>query len=90
MRAHLEIDALRVACDLMNLYFVIDEHTDVDDGQVTEKKINIVKDALRNPSTPRPKGEWIGGEITRQLVVIKLCPDRSRLTVSCIDFGSTR
>ena len=89
MRAHLEIDALRVACDLMNLYFVIDEHTDVDDGQVTEKKINIVKDALRNSSTPRPEGEWIGGEITRQSV-IKLCPDRCRLTVSCIDFGSTR
>lgn len=52
----------------MNLYFVIDEHTDVDDGKVTEKKINIVKDALRNPSIPRPEGEWIGGEITRQFV----------------------
>lgn len=68
LRTYLEIDALRVACDLMNLYFVIDEHTDVDDGKVTEKKINIVKDALRNPSIPRPEGEWIGGEITRQFV----------------------
>jgi len=27
---------------------------------------NIIMDALRNPHTPRPKGEWIGGEVTRQ------------------------
>jgi len=24
-------------------------------------------DAIRNPHTPRPNGEWIGGEAARQL-----------------------
>ena len=52
----------------MNLFFVIDEHTDVADGKTARIEADIVMDALRNPCPPRPAGEWIGGEVARQLV----------------------
>lgn len=52
----------------MNLFFVIDEYSDVSgEAEVREQK-NVVMDALRNPHIPRPKGEWIGGEVARQSV----------------------
>lgn len=50
----------------MNLFFVIDEYTDVADPSEVRKHKNVVMDALRNPHKPRPKGEWIGGEMARQ------------------------
>jgi hypothetical protein len=50
----------------MNLFFVIDEYSDVADGYGAREQANIVMDALRNPHKPRPKGEWIGGEVARQ------------------------
>lgn len=52
----------------MNLFFVIDEYTDVVDGRGAREQSDIVMDALRNPFKPRPKGEWIGGEVARQYV----------------------
>lgn len=53
----------------MNLFFVIDEHSDVADGQGAREIADIVMDAIRNPLKPRPKGEWIGGEVARQYVL---------------------
>lgn len=50
----------------MNLFFVIDEHTDVASTQTVQRQADIVMDALRNPHTPRPENEWIGGEVARQ------------------------
>ncbi|KAI0795580.1 terpenoid synthase [Abortiporus biennis] len=41
-------EGCRIACDMMNLFFVIDEHSDV-----------------AHNGSPRPEGEWIGGEVTR-------------------------
>jgi hypothetical protein len=29
---------------------------------------DIIMDALRSPHKARPKGEWVGGEVTRQYV----------------------
>lgn len=50
----------------MNLFFVIDEYSDVAGVDEVQNQADIVMDALRNPHKPRPKGEWIGGEVTRQ------------------------
>ncbi|KAI0784430.1 terpenoid synthase [Abortiporus biennis] len=58
-------DGCRIACDLMNLFFVIDEHSDVADNDTVRCQMDCVMDALRNPHKPRPDGEGIGGEVTR-------------------------
>lgn len=52
----------------MNLFFIIDEHTDVSNGVEAQAQIDIIMDAINNPYKPRPEGEWIVGEITRQCV----------------------
>lgn len=52
----------------MNLFFLIDEHSDVANDKGVRIMSNIVMDAIHNPYIPRPKGEWIGGEAARQLV----------------------
>ncbi|EMD32850.1 hypothetical protein CERSUDRAFT_161387 [Gelatoporia subvermispora B] len=56
----------RTACDLMNLFFVFDEYSDIADEGTVRQQADIIMDALRNPHKPRPKGECIIGEITRQ------------------------
>ncbi|KAK1834411.1 terpenoid synthase [Podospora conica] len=59
-------DGCRVACDLMNLFFVFDEKSDVADEHETRYQADCIMDALRNPEKPRPAGEWVGGLITQQ------------------------
>jgi len=59
-------EGCRVGCDLMNLFFVIDEHTDVATTETVQSQVDIIMDALHNPHTLRPKNEWIGGEVARQ------------------------
>lgn len=56
----------RVGCDLMNLFFCIDEYTDLATADVARSQASIVMDAVRNPWKPRPSGEWIIGEMARQ------------------------
>jgi len=51
----------------MNLFFIIDEYSDAANGKGSGIISAIVMDAIRNPHTPRPNGEWIGGEAARQL-----------------------
>ncbi|KAF8122312.1 terpenoid synthase [Boletus edulis] len=46
--------------------FVIDEYTDVSNPFEVQKQKDIIMDAFRNPHKPRPEGEWVGGEMTRQ------------------------
>lgn len=58
----------RSGCDLMNLFFVIDEHSDTHGEETVRKMKDVVMDAIRNPHKPRPNDEWIGGEIARQFV----------------------
>ncbi|KAJ7120736.1 terpenoid synthase [Mycena crocata] len=62
----LDKDGCRVACDLMNFFFIIDEHSDVADADGARVQANIIIHALRNPHLLRPEGEWIGGEVARQ------------------------
>jgi len=61
-------DLARLGCDLMNFYFVYDEYTDVMDKDGAQRAHDIVMDAFRNPSVPRPQGESFLGEMARQLV----------------------
>ncbi|OCH85712.1 terpenoid synthase [Obba rivulosa] len=56
----------RAACDLMNLFFVFDEYTDTVDEVEARRLADISMDALRNPEKPRPAGECLIGEVTRQ------------------------
>lgn len=60
------LDHARAGCDLMNLFFLVDEYSDVAEPSEVRKQQGILMDALRNPHKPRPKGEWIGGEMARQ------------------------
>ena len=57
---------LRVGCDLVNLLFVIDEYTDVEDAGAVRDIVDIVLDAFHNPEKERPYGEVIVGELARQ------------------------
>ncbi|KAF4628238.1 hypothetical protein G7Y89_g9908 [Cudoniella acicularis] len=54
------------ACSLMNLFFIFDEHSDKSEAAEVWNQVDIIMDALRNPSHPRPEGEWVGGEVARQ------------------------
>jgi Delta6-protoilludene synthase len=54
----------------MNLFFVFDEYSDIEDEHTVRELSDIVMDALRNPDKPRPRGESIVGEIARQYVLI--------------------
>ncbi|KAF8557453.1 hypothetical protein OG21DRAFT_315398 [Imleria badia] len=56
----------RACCDLMNLFYLIDECSDVSEPSEVRKQKDALMDALRNPHKPRPKGEWVGGEVAHQ------------------------
>ncbi|KAG1854771.1 isoprenoid synthase domain-containing protein [Suillus tomentosus] len=57
---------VRSSCDFMNLVFVIDEYSDVSKEDEVRQQKDVIMDALRHPYKPRPKGEWVGGEVARQ------------------------
>ncbi|KAJ3563357.1 hypothetical protein NP233_g8992 [Leucocoprinus birnbaumii] len=57
---------LRTGCDLMNLFFVVDEYTDVEPAPVVREMVDIVIDALNNPHKPRPEGEIILGKVAQE------------------------
>ena len=50
----------------MNLFFVIDEHTDVASTETARIQADIIMDAIRNPHMPRPQNEWVGGKVAQQ------------------------
>lgn len=62
----MRVEQLRCGNDLMNLFFIFDEHSDKSSPSEVEAQVAIIKDALHNPDKPRPEGEWLGGEVTRQ------------------------
>ena len=59
-------ERLRVAMDLIHLFFIVDEHTDVESHEEARVVMEIASDALRNPEKARPKDEIVIGEMTRQ------------------------
>jgi hypothetical protein len=61
-----QLDQLRCAGDLMNRFFILDEHSDKATTAEVRNQVDIIMDALRNPDKPRHEGECVGGEIARQ------------------------
>ncbi|KAI1782453.1 terpenoid synthase [Ganoderma leucocontextum] len=59
-------DQLRTCVDLLNIFFLIDEYTDVEPASRVGEIIEACNDALHHPSRPRPDGEVILGEVIRQ------------------------
>jgi len=57
---------LRTCSGFVDLVFVYDEFSDRSHEDEVQVMANAMMDALRNPHTPRPKGEWVGGEVARQ------------------------
>ncbi|KAJ7835226.1 terpenoid synthase [Mycena leptocephala] len=74
----------RVGCDLMNLFFVVDEYSDVADTAGARIQADIIMDGLKNPHIPRPQGEWIGGEHYLDSVV-QQAQDRTEQYIRGID-----
>lgn len=60
------LDILRFGCDVVNILFLFDEFSDCGEENSVEHLRNVVMDALRNPSSPRPANELAIGEIVRQ------------------------
>ncbi|KZV87197.1 terpenoid synthase [Exidia glandulosa HHB12029] len=58
-------EEIRVGCDLMNLFFLIDEYTDRQPREVVQTTCDIVLDALNNPEKPRPEGEILVGPVAQ-------------------------
>ncbi|KAG2035416.1 isoprenoid synthase domain-containing protein [Suillus americanus] len=61
-----DFEHLRIGCELMNVYFIVDEYTDIENAAVTKEMVDIVLDALHDPHKMRPEGECILGEIVRR------------------------
>jgi hypothetical protein len=59
---------LRTGCDLFILSFAFDEYSDTQPENAVRAMVDIIVDALSNPSKSRPSGEFILGEVTRQYV----------------------
>ncbi|KAF7332895.1 Terpene cyclase [Mycena venus] len=60
-----DVHHFRVACDLVNLLFVVDDITDEVSAQEVGCIAKISLAALRNWQTPRPQGEHPAGEMHR-------------------------
>ncbi|PPQ69936.1 hypothetical protein CVT24_003686 [Panaeolus cyanescens] len=59
------LELIRLGCDLMNLFYVFDEYTDIADGFGADKIREMVMDAFRNPHKPRPEGELLVGAMAQ-------------------------
>ncbi|KAI0329655.1 terpenoid synthase [Cubamyces sp. BRFM 1775] len=59
-------DILRTGADLMNVFFIIDEYTDVEPEGVVKKMVDVVIDAVHHFQKARPVGETILGEVVKQ------------------------
>lgn len=51
---------------MMNLFFTYDEYSDASSPEEVARQSTIIMDAFRNPYSPRPEGEWVGGELVKQ------------------------
>ncbi|KAG0702611.1 terpenoid synthase [Suillus ampliporus] len=61
-------ERLRIGCELINVFLIVDEYTDVENAAVTEAMVGIVIDALHHPHKIRPEGECILGEIVQGIL----------------------
>ncbi|KAI9438409.1 isoprenoid synthase domain-containing protein [Russula earlei] len=86
----LDKDGVRVACDLMVLFFIYDEFTDKVDGDGARVYADMVMDAIRNPHKERPQGEPKLGEIARQFwlraIKVSSLPAQERFIASFSEY----
>nr|VWO96337.1 N/A [Ganoderma boninense] len=59
-------EPVRIAADLMHLLYIADEYTDVESAAGVQEISSIILDALHNPDKPRPIGELVIGEMTKE------------------------
>ena len=48
------------------MLLVFEDSADVAHNDDVQLMADITMEVLHNPHTPRPKDEWVGGEVTRQ------------------------
>ncbi|KAG6884726.1 hypothetical protein C0993_008707, partial [Termitomyces sp. T159_Od127] len=60
---------LRAGCDLMVLFAIFDEYTDISTPREAQQLATIIVDAMRNPEKARPADECVAGEVARQYVL---------------------
>ncbi|EGO20563.1 hypothetical protein SERLADRAFT_476859, partial [Serpula lacrymans var. lacrymans S7.9] len=58
---HFDKERLRTCADVCNFIFAFDDYSDLEDEHGVQKQRDMIMDALRNPFTPRPKGECVLG-----------------------------
>ena len=51
---------------MMYLFFLLDEYTDRCDRIGAQMRCDPINDAFENPDKPRPDGEHVLGEMSRQ------------------------
>ena len=61
-------EQLRIGSDLLYIFHLIDDQTDVESLPVVRQLVDIMIDALNNPDKPRPEGEAILGRIVKESV----------------------
>jgi len=79
---------LRTGCDLTFTLLVFEDSADVAHSDHVQLMADITMEALHNPHTPRPKDEWIGGEVTRQfweLAIKTASPGSQKRFIEAID-----
>ncbi|KAK0670689.1 isoprenoid synthase domain-containing protein [Cercophora samala] len=64
--ANLNREGCRIGCDLMHLFFVFDEYSDHSTEDETRQQASAIMDALRNPHSPRPPYEFVGGRVAQE------------------------
>ncbi|KAG7441671.1 terpenoid synthase [Guyanagaster necrorhizus] len=57
---------LRTGCDLFHVVFAFDEYTDSAPPEIVRQYADIVMDAIKNPSKPRPTDEVVLGVIAQE------------------------
>lgn len=62
----------------MHLFFMFDEYSDKCEPAEVWQQVRIQMDAVRDPAKPRPEGEWVGGEFTRQYAYLPLSQAQSQ------------
>lgn len=65
------------------MFFLIDEQTDKEPVDVVVERCEMVMDAVLHPQKPRPRGECIIGEATRQWVFLHFIVLTDKLTSIC-------
>ena len=84
-RSSLCPDDFRSCCDLMNAFFVLDDHTDAVDVTAARILCDAAKDGVVDHDKPRPDGEHIIGELARQYAICWCF--HSPITEKVADFG---